>query len=138
MTELLRKVPPEGNYTMHVETRHRSDVKLFAPHGGCVAPCTGPLVREIAQGRFDHFIFNGIRKKDCFRTLHVTSVNYDEPRCLAMARDALIALAIHGCDGAESFIEVGGGNRSLALGLREYLIERGDDVRMTPRGRGGV
>src|SRR5258708_7015676 len=138
MTELLRQVPAEGNYTVHVESRHRSAVKLFAPHGGCIEPCPGPLVRESAQERLDQFIFNGIRKKDCFRTLPVTSTNSDEPQCVAMARDACIALAFHGCEGEERFIEAGGGNVPLSVVLGEYLIGRGYDVRTTPKRRGGV
>src|SRR6516162_8474933 len=97
MRTLLSSLPPEGNYTFHIEKRYNSFIKLFAPHGGCIEPCTGVLVREIAGDRWDYFIFQGIRKKDCFRTLHVASTNYDEPQCCSLALSATLAVSIHGC-----------------------------------------
>jgi phage replication-related protein YjqB (UPF0714/DUF867 family) len=125
MTELLGCVSPDGNYVFHIDERRRSRVKLFAPHGGCIEPCTGNLAIEIASGVYDYYIFQGMMKKDCFRTLHVTSTHYNEPRCRTMAEEALVAVAIHGCDGEKSFIELGGGNRILAFNLQQHLLKKG-------------
>jgi len=129
MSELLRAVPARGNYEIQHDDSGSTRVKLFAPHGGCIEPCTGALVRVIAAGRTDFFVFRGMRRKDCYGTLHVASANYDEERCRAMAHSAEVAVAIHGCDGRESFIEVGGGNAALASRLRQDLDGKGFPAR---------
>ena len=121
MTDLVSQEPAKGNYFFQIDDSRQSNVKLFAPHGGCIEPCTGNIVIEIAAGVVDYYIFNGIRKAQCYQTLHVTSTQYDEPRCLAMVRGAKVALAIHGCDGEESFMEVGGATRLLNEQLSSYL-----------------
>ena len=113
MTELVSTLPARENYTIRVDSSHASKIKVFAPHGGCIEPCTGPIALALAKDNFDCFVFSGIRQKDCFKMLHVTSTRYDEPRCLAMAREAEVALAVHGCDGEEPFAQVGGGNVDL-------------------------
>ena len=128
MSELLARLPARDNYDLRVDLSRRSKVKVFAPHAGCIEPCTGQVVVALALDRFDYFLFNGKRKKDCFKTLHVTSTHYDEPQCVAMARDAEVAIAVHGCDGDESFIQVGGGNGRLASDLTEYLIVSGYQI----------
>jgi len=128
MTELLSTLPARDNYTIHVDGSHASKVKIFAPHGGCIEPCTGPIALALAIDDFDCFVFSGVRKKDCFKTLHVTSTHYDEPRCLAMVQEAEVALALHGCDGDDAFAQVGGGNEELVRKLSGYLIGLGYSV----------
>ena len=121
MTELMSALPARDNYTIQVDGSHASRVKVFAPHGGCIEPCTGPIALSLAMDNFDYFVFSGIRKKDCFEILHVTSTHYNEPRCLAMVREAEVAIALHGCDGDDAFAQVGGGNEELAQKLIDYL-----------------
>ena len=129
MTELLIHLRPRENYIFHIETRYNSSIKLFAPHGGCIEPCTGVIAREIAGDRLDYFIFQGIRKRNCFRDLHVTSTNYDESQCKEMATSAMLAVAIHGRDDEGSFIEIGGGNLELVSELQTHLDAKGYPVR---------
>jgi len=74
------------------------------------------------------FCLSGMRKEGCFKTLHVTSTHYDEPRCLAMVRDAEVAFALHGCEGEEVFAHVGGGNENLVPKLIDYLNGLGYSV----------
>lgn len=125
MSELLSQLPAHDHYCIHYTDTRKSNVKLFAPHGGWIEPCTGSLVIEIAGESFDYFVFHGMMKKNCFRTLHVSSTRYDEPCCQQMARQALVAVAIHGRDAEEEFIEIGGSNSELVAGLHEYLIDHG-------------
>jgi phage replication-related protein YjqB (UPF0714/DUF867 family) len=138
MSELLHAVPAHGNYEIQHDASMGTRVKLFAPHGGCIEPCTGALVREIALGRTDFYIFHGMRKKSCYGTLHVTAVNYDEERCNRMARSAEIAVAIHGCSGRASFIELGGGNRAAARQLLVHLARRDFPARLALGNRKGA
>jgi phage replication-related protein YjqB (UPF0714/DUF867 family) len=135
MTELLRALPAADNYSIQVDTRYQSRVKIFAPHGGCIEPCTGPIVLALADGRFDSFVFHGVRKKDCYRELHVTSTHYDEPACLSMASQADLAIAVHGCDGNDEFMEIGGANTvereslAAAMNLLGYRLRPPGDQR---------
>ncbi len=138
MIDLLEQVPSHGNYTFQIDKSRNSHVKLFAPHGGCIEPCTGKLVLAIAQDKYDYFIFNGMRKINCYRMLHVSSIYYDEPLCRKMAEDAVFAIAFHGCDGEESFIEIGGGNVYLSNSLLQYLDKKGYPVRLAQKNRKGV
>src|SRR5881409_2336160 len=122
MTELLSHLPSDGHYKIQFNDTRYSNVKLFAPHGGCIEPCTGNLVIELAGESFDYYVFHGTMKTNCFRTLHVSSTCYDEPHCQQMAREAVVAVAIHGCEGEKEFVEIGGGNRRLVTSLHDYLV----------------
>ena len=124
MSKLLNALSARDNYVVHADGSRGSRVKIFAPHGGCIEPGTEALALAISLDRFDYFIFSGKRKKGCFQTLHVTSTHYDEPRCLQMAQEAEVALAIHGCDGDESAIHVGGGNVGLVSNLCHYFDDQ--------------
>ena len=132
MSALLGVVAPRGNYAIHVDRSHRSNVKIFAPHGGCIEPCTEPIVLAVARGMLDCFVFSGNRKRDCFSTLHVTSTHYDEPQCAEMVRESGVAIAVHGCEGEESVIHIGGGNRNLAPELIQYLAAEGYPAAAAP------
>jgi phage replication-related protein YjqB (UPF0714/DUF867 family) len=125
MRELLDAVPPADNYTFHIDRRFHSAVKIFAPHGGCIEPCTSPVALALAAGQYDCFIFNGIRKKECFKTLHVTSSRYDEPQCAEMAAEAEIAVSVHGCNDVDVQLKIGGGNTEAATALTDFLRSRG-------------
>jgi len=125
MEELLAAVPSRDNYSFHIETKYQSKIKLFAPHGGCIEPCTSHIVMSLATGTYDSYIFNGIRKKECFKNLHVTSTNYDEPHCLMMARDSEMAISVHGCNDSDDHIQIGGGNKAAAAKLADCLTTNG-------------
>ncbi len=137
MLTLVRSLPSAGNYFIHIDNTHRSRVKIFAPHGGCIEPCTGAIALAVAGNTLDSFVFTGVRKRDCFKKLHVTSVSYNEPQCLQLAEEADVAVAIHGCEGKESFIEIGGGNTDITPRLKIYLDESGYAIRQGPSHRKG-
>lgn len=137
MTELLAHLSPDNHYRIQYTDTRDSKVKLFAPHGGCIEPCTGSLVMEIAGESYDYFVFHGMMMKNCFQTLHVSSTRYDEPHCQQMARQALVAVAIHGCDGDKEFVEIGGGNSELVANLHDYLTGHGYPAICAPKNRKG-
>ena len=122
MRSLLANVGEKDNYVFEICTSWDSPIKLFAPHGGCIEPGTGPIVKELAAGRYDYYVFRGVRRGGgCRKLLHVTSTHYDEERCQSMARSALFSLSVHGCRGRKRRIEIGGGNRKLVADLYETL-----------------
>jgi len=137
MTELLSLFPSDGDYEIQFNISRNTNIKLFAPHGGCIEPCTGTLVMEIAGESFDYYVFHGMMKKNCFQTLHVSSTQFDEPRCQQMARQALVAVAIHGCEAEKEFVEIGGANRKLVTSLRNHLIAQGFPTVFATKNRKG-
>ena len=137
MTTLLAELPEDGNYVLHAEESHQSCVKLFAPHGGCIEPGTDQLVVALAAAEFDYFLFRGRRKEKCYRTLHVTSARYDEPNCLRMVGEAMLAVSVHGCDSRNEFIEIGGSHVSAARDLRAHLSRAGYAAVFPADGRRG-
>jgi phage replication-related protein YjqB (UPF0714/DUF867 family) len=137
MTELLRSLPPEENYSIHTDEKYRSRIKLFAPHGGCIEPCTAPVALTLAEGLFDSFVFYGSRKKDCFKMLHVTSIHYDEPACMRMISNAELGIAIHGCAGDETFLEIGGMHIPGRKSFESTLVSAGYIIRSADEGRRG-
>jgi phage replication-related protein YjqB (UPF0714/DUF867 family) len=125
MSELLSRLPREGHYSVIAIADRRSALKIFAPHAGCIEPCTGAIVSELAGAEFDYYIFRGEMRSGCYDALHVTSVNYDHPDCERMVGSAAAALSVHGCASDAPFIEVGGGNPDLAGRLRGLLKAKG-------------
>jgi phage replication-related protein YjqB (UPF0714/DUF867 family) len=123
MKALLSTIEQQGNYSFEIQASRGSPIKLFAPHGGCIEPGTAPIVKALAGDQYDYFIFRGLRKgKNCKKLLHVTSSHYNEERCKSMAQNALVAFSVHGCRGKDIRIEVGGGNRKLAVDLVNLLM----------------
>ena len=137
MSALLAALPARGNYGIHADRARRSRIKIFAPHGGCIEPCTEPIALAIAGERYDCFVFSGRRASGCFAVLHVTSTRYDEPQCLSMAEEAELALAIHGCEGGEAALYVGGGNEALAADLLAHLSAEGFPAKQAPADMAG-
>ena len=137
MTELLDRLPAPENYSFHVSESHRSRIKIFAPHGGCIEPCTEPVALSVARDMLDCFVFSGKRTSGCFKTLHVTSTHYDEPRCLRMVRASELAIAIHGCEGEESSISFGGGNTEMSSNGLRFFREHGYHVAPAAAGMSG-
>ncbi len=138
MTELILRLRPEGHYSIAAVEDRSSRVKLFAPHGGSIEPCTGRIVAELAGPDFDHYVFRGEMSRDCHATLHVTSVNYDEPICERMVRSAITALSVHGSKGSEPAIGVGGGNGDYSQRLGDILVREGYPAGPTAAGLGGA
>ena len=138
MKELTLRLRPEGHYSIVAVEDRSSRVKLFAPHGGCIEPCTGRIISELAGGEFDYFIFRGVMRRDCHATLHVASVNYNEPTCERMIGNAETALSVHGCGSVEPMIGVGGGNEEFVRRLGELLAREGYPVGPGTAGMRGV
>jgi len=91
-----------------LQVKHRkSDCVIIAPHGGGIEPGTSEIASAIAGWSYSFYIFDGIRLSDN-ELLHITSTLFDEPKCLNLIRSAGHVLAIHGCEGAEPIVLVGG------------------------------
>ncbi len=143
----------EENVDFRVDVRQReSTVSIIAPHGGRIEPGTSELATAIAGHDFNLYLFEGLKSKGN-AVLHITSHRFDEPRCLALAKQSDYILAIHGCNDLRTecaSVYVGGAalhwRQRLLVMLRDARFKAAEDFH-TPgtepsnvcnRGRGGA
>ena len=116
------------SYQREVKKR-RSAFAIIAPHGGGIEPGTSEIAKAIAGTEFSYYTFDGIRQKRNER-LHITSTLFDEPMCLQIVNDSEVVVAIHGCEGDEEVIYVGGLHDELKTRLINVLLKKGFDARL--------
>lgn len=91
---------------------------IIAPHGGGIEPGTTEIAAAIAGWSYSLYTFDGIRLSGN-DLLHITSTLFDEPKCLNLIHSSDHVLAIHGCDGFEPVVFVGG----LHMELGNHIIK---------------
>lgn len=118
---------PQENVHYRIETNNRNgQILIFTPHGGGIEPGTSELVKAIAGEDFSYYIFEGTGR-DC-KKMHITSTNFDEPRCLEMVARFQTSLAIHGFDESEPLIYAGGRDINLTEKFVHGLEKRGYSI----------
>lgn len=126
--EDLAKNEREGvDFQIHTinGTNRNTKIFVFAPHGGGIEPHTSLIAENVADNNFCFYAFEGIKPQDNFNDLHLTSTNFDEPRCLRLIRHAYIAVAIHGKSGKDNSVSVGGRDQRLGNRIIKKLNEAG-------------
>lgn len=120
--------------------RLRSGCSAFvvvAPHGGGIERGTSEVADRVAHGVHGFYAFEGLKLcgNHC---LHITSNAFDEPRALALVREAQTVVSIHGAKGAERAVYLGGLDRALRDRIRGGLCGAGfiadDDPSPTRQG----
>jgi phage replication-related protein YjqB (UPF0714/DUF867 family) len=108
--------------------RRESDIVILAPHGGGIEQGTSEIAAAVAGEEFSLYCFKGI-KESGNEDLHVTSTLFDDPQCLDLVTQSRIVVAIHGLQGRDKAINVGGLDERLKTGLVEALNEAGFEAR---------
>lgn len=120
----------EGGERENVNFRRRirdlgSNVAIVAPHGGNIEPETDGIAAAIAGSDWNLYCFLGVRSKDANKTLHVTSARFDDPKCIALLRNATRVVTVHGLRGVEERVDVGGRDVVLRDSIVAALNRRG-------------
>ncbi len=113
----------------------KSDTVIIAPHGGRIEPGTSEIAEAIATADYSFYAFEG-RKHHGNGSLHITSTHFDEPRCLALIRDAKRVVAIHGETGEKEIVCLGGRDQALLDRIQDELIRSGFSVKRYARFKG--
>jgi phage replication-related protein YjqB (UPF0714/DUF867 family) len=117
-------------FRLQVKDR-KSDCVVIAPHGGGIEPGTTEIAAAIAGWSYSLYTFDGIRLSGN-DLLHITSTLFDEPKCLKLIQSSNHVLAIHGCDGFEPIVFVGGLHIEWGDHILDSLREAGfEAVRAT-------
>jgi phage replication-related protein YjqB (UPF0714/DUF867 family) len=125
----LKAEQTEGrDFRVQVAVREEAAVAVIAPHGGAIEPGTSELAFAIAGEQLSFAIFEGAKVAQN-RDLHITSTNFDEPRCAEVVALSRTAVAIHGENSPEETVFAGGADALLRSQLSEALAEAGFTVR---------
>lgn len=118
----LSRAQREGrDFRIEVHARPDSSVAIVAPHGGGIEDGTSELARAAAGADLNLYLFEGCRPAYNYRALHLTSHRFDEPRCLELIARCERVVTIHGCDGEDPVILLGGLDVVLARDLAAAL-----------------
>ena len=113
-----------------IVTRVRNDSRtvILAPHGGAIEPGTSELAQAVAAQDMNLAIFEGIKSRGN-SDLHITSTNFDEPRCVRLVAQSDFVLTLHGERSADRVVYIGGADTVLGSRVAAALTAAGYDVR---------
>lgn len=119
------------DFCVRLLSRTGAAALVVAPHGGGIEPGTSEIAQAIAGDDLSLAVFEGIKSAGN-AILHITSTNFDEPRCLAMVETAKRVLAIHGEESNTEIVFLGGKDIVTGARVRDALAEAGYAVRQHP------
>ena len=117
------------DFLVRVMRRENALTVVLAPHGGGIEPGTSEVVCKIAGDDLSLAIFEGKKSTDNAR-LHITSTNFDEPRCLELVLAADYVIAVHGEGSEEPVVFLGGRDTELGAQLPKALERHGYNVKV--------
>jgi len=126
--ELSEAEREDLDFRISVLKREGSSTVIVAPHGGAIEPGTSEVAKEVANNDLSLAIFEGIKPKGNKR-LHITSTNFDEPRCVELLQESDTVVAIHGEGSDELSVFLGGRDDNLDAKLKEALERYGFTVK---------
>src|SRR5580698_7765372 len=96
----------EKRFLVRSKLRNTSSTVVVAPHGGKIEPGTSEIAEAIAGQNLSFYAFEGDKGQNN-ASLHITSTNFDEPRCLALVARSVRVVAIHGKAGDDDVVLLG-------------------------------
>ncbi|NWK84615.1 poly-gamma-glutamate hydrolase family protein [Staphylococcus sp. GSSP0090] len=137
MTELYNDTKEGVDWKKDTRDTGKS-VLIVAPHGGNIEQGTTELTKLVANnGNFDYFSFEAIRPSNNTQ-LHVTSTHYDDATLHDMIQDRSATISIHGAQGDEQIVYLGGLKSSLRDAIQSQLEGKGFNVKVPPEYIGGA
>jgi phage replication-related protein YjqB (UPF0714/DUF867 family) len=116
------------DFAITVFRRPFSAVAVIAPHGGKIESRTSEIARAIAGEDFNLYLFEGIKKRENYAALHITSRCFDEPECLELLSTCSFVIAIHGCVGHDERVLIGGLDDTLKDKMAIELRQAGVNI----------
>lgn len=109
-----------------------SGILVMAPHGGGIEPGTTEIAYGVAGEEHSFYSFEGLKPHGNLN-LHITSRRFDEPIGVNLSKNSEILLVIHGCQGGERAVYIGGRDRMLRERVENSLINANFSVQENPR-----
>lgn len=134
----LRAAHLEGrDFKRICKLRPKAGVAVIAPHGGRIEAYTSAIAAEIAARDLSLYSFRS-RVPTAKANLHITSHNFDDPKCVGLVKKHRWVVAVHGCKVKGSRVLLGGLDKSLVRRLAEKLESVGILVQTTGHKFGGT
>ncbi|MBU4013369.1 MAG: poly-gamma-glutamate hydrolase family protein [Proteobacteria bacterium] len=118
----------DKDYRVVICERETSSTVIIAPHGGGIEPGTSEIALGIAADDLSVALFKGTKTKGN-GNLHITSTNFDEPKCIALVQTAQNVIAIHGEGSNNKIVCIGGADTKLGAFIRASLEANGFQVK---------
>lgn len=125
--DALKKAEIEGTDFRIRSHDRNSKAVVIAPHGGGIEPGTSELAEAIAGASLSFYAFEGMKQAGNSR-LHITSTRFDEPICSRVLSHAERVIAVHGGDGEDAVVYLGGLYTDGIERLQKALNERDFNV----------
>ncbi len=95
-------------------------VAIIAPHGGKIEWGTSEIAAAIAGDAYSLYCFEGMKPQGN-RNLHITSTRFDEPKCVNLISACDLVVAVHGCQGNDQTVYLGGLDKTLRNAICDQL-----------------
>lgn len=118
------------DFDIHL-SRRSAPVAIVAPHGGKIEKGTSEIAEAIAGGTYNLYCFEGMKPRRNW-DLHITSRHFDEPECLDLISTCDLVVTVHGCNGANQTIYLGGLDEALHDAIRSKLNDVGFSTAIHP------
>ena len=120
----LKQHEKEGEDYVILLRENNSRIAVIATHGGGIEPGTVDIADGVASSEHTFYAFKGIKRKGN-AVLHITSNKFDEPKGVRLAENADVVVSIHGYQGKDEVVFIGGRNQDLKEKIRYMLNEAG-------------
>lgn len=118
--QALAQAEQEGLDFRVVVSRRDARFVIIAPHGGNIEPGSSEIAKALAGQDLALYTFEGIKYYGN-GALHITSANFDEPRCIALVQTVQTAITVHGESGDTRHVYLGGLDTDLKAHLKAAL-----------------
>ncbi|MGG2132186.1 poly-gamma-glutamate hydrolase family protein [Bacillus sp. S2(2024)] len=130
------------DYTIETQDIPSSDAIILAIHGGAIESGTDQIAKKVALGDYSYYIFNAKKYVDSNydgrNDLHLTSTHYDDPIALKMVAQKNKVVSIHGAEGTEKLVYMGGLDEELKTKISNKLSSAGFSIGTTPDNLAGT
>lgn len=109
-----------------------SGIAVIAPHGGGIEPGTTEIAEALAASEHSFYSFEGWKERHN-ADLHMTSDRFDEPTGLSIVQNVQTVIAVHGCEGREEVVYLGGLDEALKSEIQGALTGAGFPAFASPR-----
>ena len=128
----LKSKEQEG-IDFQIQYRHgETGIAVIAPHGGGIEPGTSEIADRVAGENHAFYSFEGWKRQGNFE-MHITSRNFDEPIGVSIVKNSNTIVSLHGCNGNEKAVYIGGIDTELIEKIKKALNDAGFLVKKNPR-----
>lgn len=127
------KVKEKEGIDYQIQSRQgETGIAVIAPHGGGIEPGTSEIADRVAGEDHAFYSFEGWKRQGNFE-MHITSRNFDEPIGVEIVKNSNTIVSIHGCNGNEKAVYIGGIDTELMERIKIALDDAGFLVKKNPR-----